>query len=139
MDMKDGQEQQYYEDASRRQYGAARKIICLVFCLIGLVFLFLGLCFYFEDVTGDDGFPIAYVFAPMGLFWLVLGLILYAFLPRQGNYEHFKTRVERGAILNTNEMALQAAMLQKKTEELEARVTALEKEIKNTREDGRFI
>ena len=113
MDRENDSDKAYFEEASRKQYKETRKIVSLIFGLLGLLFLILGLCFYFSSVVDEDGTPLGYVFVPVGLFLLILGLGLFLFLPREGNYERFKARVDKGAILDTNEMAVQAAILQK--------------------------
>jgi len=135
MDRENDSDKAYFEEASRKQYKEARKIVSLIFGLLGLLFLILGLCFYFSSVVDEDGTPLGYVFVPVGLFLLILGLGLFLFLPREGNYERFKARVDKGAILDTNEMAVQAAILQKRIEKLEERVGALEKEKSSERAD----
>lgn len=135
MTQENASEKAYFEEASRKQYKESRKIVSLVFALIGLIFLVLGLCFYFNGVMDEDGTPLGYVFAPIGLVFLILGLGLFLFLPKEGNYERFKARVDKGAILDTNEMAVQTAILQRKIEKLEERITALENERKNDHAD----
>lgn len=123
-------ERKQYEQTSERQYHLARKIQTLVFCSIGLLFLVLAAVLYGAGAVDEKGFSPAYIFAPMGAFWVLLGAILYFVLPKKGNYDRYQARVQKGNITNTNDMAMMLSLQQKRIEALENRIAELEKKSK---------
>lgn len=125
-------EKERFEELSNKSLKRQRKIMLLVFGLIGIIFLILGLCLLAADVRDEDGFLVGIVFAPMGALFLILGIILFFAMPKQYTYEKFKKRHEKYGIYSWDDVYLMFNMQQAKIETLEKRIEQLENKNKST-------
>lgn len=124
-------EKERFEKLSAKQLKMSRKIMLLIFGMIGGIFLILGIIFLLCDVTDNEtGINIGVIFAPIGAFYILLGAIIGAVLPKSYNYEKYKKRIEKYGAYNYYDISSVVSLYQAKTEMLEERVTALEDEVR---------
>lgn len=117
-----------FEQTTGKQLRAAKKILLLVYGIIGVVFLILALILFLLDVRDpENGILIASIFAPIGGFFLLVGIILYAVMPRKMNYEKYEKRCEKYGVQNLYAISAELSLLREQVKELEEKITALER------------
>lgn len=117
-----------FEQTTGKQLRVAKKILLLVYGILGAVFLILALILFLLDVRDpENGIPIAAIFAPIGGFFLLVGIILYAVMPRKMNYEKYEKRCEKYGVQNIYSISAELSLLREQVKELEEKITALER------------
>lgn len=122
--MKSKKEQ--FEEISEKTQRYTKRTLLLVFGIIGVIFLILALIFFLCDVRDEEGTVMSLIFAPMGGFYVLVGLILYAVLPNRANYEKYEKRYRRFGMMSTYDMVVELQMLREEVNELQKKVKALE-------------
>jgi tellurite resistance protein TehA-like permease len=123
----DNNKKQIFEETTKKQLKYSKKVFLLIYGLIGIIFLILALVLYLLGVKDEDGFTLSIIFAPMGAFWLLLGIILYFALPKKYNYDRFEKRVKRWGFINYFEISATVEAQKEKIKELEERISSLER------------
>ena len=118
-----------FEEATEKQLRTSRKIFLLVYGIIGIVFLALALVMAFWDVRDpEDGVPLAVIFAPIGGFFLILGIVLYAVMPKRLSYEKYEKRCAKYGVQNIYAMSAELAALKEQMAEIEQKLSELEQQ-----------
>ena len=118
-----------FEEATEKQLRTSRKIFLLVYGIIGIVFLALALVMAFCDVRDpEDGVPLAVIFAPIGGFFLILGIVLYAVMPKRLSYEKYEKRCAKYGVQNIYAMSAELAALKEQMAEIEQKLSELEQQ-----------
>jgi len=114
-------EKQIFDEMQEKQSALAKKLILGVLGGIGVLFAVIGIVF----VSLGGGFhEVGVVFSIVGTAMLVLGVILFLVIPTKYNYDKYKSYVKKSGGVNVYEMYA-------KIDELEERISALEKELNN--------
>ena len=74
----------------------------------------------------ENGLPLAVIFAPIGGFFLLLGILLYAVMPRKMNYEKYEKRCEKYGVQNVYAISAELSLLREQVRELEEKLAELE-------------
>lgn len=118
-----------YEKQYEKQAKVAKKVILITFGIIGGIFFVVGIFLLAFSVADETGFSVGFVFLPMGIFFLLLGIILYAVIPTKGNYERFKKNMNRFGYTNPIYLSAQNQLLESRISRLEEKNKSLEKRI----------
>lgn len=125
----DQKEKEIYEKVTEKQYKYASKVFLLVFGIIGLIFLLVGIITLALGVTDEEGFLVGIIFAPMGGFFLLMGLVIFLIFKKTANYAFYKRNREK--YMNSNpyfcqygviELMAKVEVLTERVEELEAKL-----------------
>lgn len=117
-----------FEEVTGKQLRTTKKILLLIYGIIGIVFLIIALILFLLDVRDpEDGILLAVIFAPLGGFFLLLGLILYAVMPRKMNYEKYEKRCEKYGVQNVYAIQTELSLLREQVKELEEKIAELER------------
>jgi len=118
-----------FEETTGKQLRTTKRVLLLVYGIIGVAFLILALVLFLLDVRDpEDGIPLAVIFAPLGGFFLLLGAILYAVMPRKINYEKYEKRCEKYGVQNVYAISAELSLLRERVKELEEKIAELEKQ-----------
>ena len=116
-----------FEETTGKQLRTTRKILLLVYGIIGAVFLIAALVLFLLDVRDpENGLPLTVIFAPIGGFFLLLGILLYAVMPRKMNYEKYEKRCEKYGVQNVYAISAELSLLREQVRELEEKLAELE-------------
>lgn len=119
-------EKELFESISGKQLKYAKLTFLLTFGIIGAIFLILALILFLCGVRDETGLMPSVIFAPMGAFWLLLGVILWFALPKTYNYEKYKKRAAKWGSYNYYDMYIELELQKAKTAALEERISELE-------------
>ena len=75
----------------------------------------------------ENGLPLAVIFAPIGGFFLLLGIFLYAVMPRRMSYEKYEKRCEKYGVQNVYAMSAELSLLREQVRVLEEKLAGLER------------
>lgn len=122
-------EKELYEEASKKQAKVARKVLVTVFSVLGGIYLLIGIIALLisEDLETSI---VGYVFGGLGLMFIMLGVVLFLVLPKQGNYERYKKNINNYGYLNSYTLSTKIQMLDEENRELKEKIEYLEKKIK---------
>ena len=124
-------EKEKFEEVTKKQLKGARTALTSVFCIMGGIFLVMGIVLLALGIVDEEGFQVGIVFAPMGLFFMILTVILNLTLPKSYSYEAYKKRLEKFGAQNYYDQSVATALLDARVKELEERVEELEYKIRN--------
>ena len=80
------EEKEIYLSEYRRNSKIARRTLLAVFCSVGMALVLLSLVFFLMKVKDEeDGIELWIVFLPMAILFIVLGIILFFSIPKEGN------------------------------------------------------
>ena len=119
-----------YDEVMQKQNRYFRRVFLLIFGVIGLLFVVMGSTLWICGVQDEDGFMPGVFFTPFGLFFLLLGTLVY-FLSKHeswNSYERYLARTEKQGYVNTNDLYITLALQEKRIEALEQEVTRLRAE-----------
>lgn len=119
-----------YEELARKQMSYVRRVFLLVFGFLGGIFAVMGGVLLLCKVADEDGTMVGIVFLPMGLVFLLFGVILYfcAGHTSWDSYERYLSRVERQGYVSSTDLYVTVAMQQERIEALEREVERLRTE-----------
>ena len=91
----------------------------------------MGLVLIACDIRdAENGVLVGIIFAPLGAFFILLGLTLRFAVPRTYNYENYKKRMEKyGYYVSTYDMYITVALQEERIAELEKKVKELEERL----------
>lgn len=125
---KEEEEKKTYDQFYEKQSKISRIIFLSTFGGLGGIFVLLGVLMFVFSIVDEDGFNPGIVFLPMGAFFVLLGIVLYLVIPKKGNYERYKKRVNRYGYDAFNLMA-SCKILEVKVKRLEEENKSLEKRL----------
>lgn len=122
---------EFFEKVSEKQLKYAKKTMLLIFILIGAMFLIMGLVLIACNVRDEEnGVLVGVILAPIGAFFILLGLALRFVVPKAYNYENYKKRMEKyGYYVSTYDMYITVALQEERIAELEKKVKELEERL----------
>lgn len=123
-------ESELFEKKYEQQMKLIKKVWLAAFGISGGMFLIIGILLYALYMSAD-GFNIGFVFIPLGLFLLLLGIILYAVVPTKGNYERYKKNLSRYDYMEPMSLSIKSQLLESRIAYLENKIEALEKKLEN--------
>ena len=99
--------------------------------LAASLFLIMGLVLIAYDIRdAENGVLVGIIFAPIGAFFMILGLTLRFAVPKTYNYENYKKRMEKyGYYVSTYDMYITVALQEERIAELEKKVKELEERL----------
>lgn len=123
------EEKEIYLSEYRRNSKIARRTLLAVFCSVGMALVLLSLVFFLMKVKDEeDGIELWIVFLPMAILFIVLGIILFFAIPKEGNYEKFKKYMDKPSYFQANGKTFYL-FLRKKIEHLELENEDLRKRV----------
>ncbi|MDE6414012.1 MAG: hypothetical protein K2K48_01230 [Anaeroplasmataceae bacterium] len=128
-------EEQKYQELYQKQTRISRIALLAVFLPMGLIFAVSGIGFLLGGSEADS--ETGFVFLGCGVFFVVLGLILYFVIPKKGNYQRYKTNVEKRGGLNLFDLSIRVGLFEDKIKSLELENKALEKRIEELERKNR--
>lgn len=125
-------EEQLFREKYKKQVAMTKRLLLIIFGTLGAVFAVLGALFIAFNIADEEGVLVGWIFMPMGLFWLFLGLIMYFVIPDGDriNYDKFRKRVEKYGGYDTNYLATMVEVERGQIKELQDRVISLEAQVK---------
>lgn len=128
------QEAEAFQKIANSQAKVAKKLVLTIFSIIGTVFLIIGIFLILFDVRDEEsGLLIGIVFAPIGVFYALLGLVIYKLIPdnKVYNYQKIKENSQKfGFAGNSYSYSIMLA----KIDTLEKKVSKLEEELNNLKD-----
>lgn len=119
-----------FNEKMDRQMRLSRRLMLLIYGIIGLVFLIMGAVFLIVGIKDEEsGMNPGMIFAPMGGFFVLLGVILYAVMPKKFDAEKAKRRAAGGRV-NYYDSVWMMTMQQTELEMLKERVDELEDDVR---------
>ncbi len=125
---KEEKEKRVFEETYSKQSKAAKKVMTIVFGILGAVFLVAGIIMFCFRSYDEELIISSLVFIFLGALYLVLGLIFKKVIPEKIDFEKYKKRKEKYGYSDTTSLSIQVGVLEKKIEELEERIEQLEKD-----------
>lgn len=125
---KEKQEQEKFQELYKKQLRISRITLLATILPMGIVFIILSIIFLITFTEGDDIIG-GYVFLGVGVFCSSIAIILYFAIPKQGNYERYKRRVQRFGGLNQFDLHISVKLLEDKVKHLEEDNQSLRKRI----------
>lgn len=120
-------EREIYEQSYVKQAKTSKRILLIVFGLLGLLFLAGGIVLLSLGIVDEEGFNPGFVFVPIGGCFLLVAIIC-AFIPvkpTHASYDKFKSRTSKyGYYMNSYDITIKIEMLEKRVEELEKQVNS---------------
>ncbi len=120
-------EREIYEQSYVKQAKTSKKILLIVFGLLGLLFLAGGIVLLSLGIVDEEGFNPGFVFVPIGGCFLLVAIIC-AFIPVKptpASYDKFKSRTSKyGYYMNSYDLMIKLEMLEKRVEELEKKANS---------------
>ncbi len=123
---KEAEEKKVYDQFYEKQSKIARIVLLSTFDGLGGLFVLLGILMFALSIVDEEGFNPGIVFLPMGAFFILLGIILFLAIPKKGNYERYKKRVNRYGYYNAFNFMVSNKILEAKVQKLEEENKALE-------------
>ena len=122
-------EEQKYQELYQKQSKTSRIALLAVFLPMGLIFVFFGIGFLLGDPKNESETGI--VFLACGLFFALLGIIFYFVIPKKGNYQRYKTIVNKRGGLNLFDLSIRVGLLDERMKKLELENQTLTKRIED--------
>lgn len=120
-------EARVYQEFTNRQLRVSKNVFLATFNVLGGVFLILGAVFAALKSYNSELFIAGIVFVCMGAGFLLLGLLIYAILPKTQttDYEKFLKRIDKYGLISMYDVAAMLAIQQAKIELLEKEIEEL--------------
>lgn len=122
----DDDKRRNFEELSSKQMKIAKTTFLATFGGLGGVFAILGIILMLCKVVDEDGTNVGFVFAVLGLFFILIGIIIALLMPKKYNYDMYKKRLEKYGSVDIYSLNLTIQMQEKRIEQLEERIKALE-------------
>lgn len=129
---KEVMEEKKFQELYEKQAKIARFVLLIVMGSLGFFFIVFGIiALCIENPLEPELLPLGIVFTSLGGFFLVLGLLLFFVIPKKGNYERYKKRVNRLGGLNFFDMNLRIEFLEDRVKKLEEENDTLKRRIES--------
>ncbi|MDE6047412.1 MAG: Got1/Sft2-like family vesicle transport protein [Anaeroplasmataceae bacterium] len=128
-------EEQKYQELYQKQTKISRVALLAVFLPMGLIFVVSGIGFLLG--SSEEDLETAFVFLGCGVFFVVLGLVLYFAIPKKGNYQRYKSNVEKRGGLNLFDLSIRVGFLDERVKKLELENQELTKRIEDMERNHR--
>lgn len=123
-------EEKKYQELYQKQIKTLKVTFLIVFGILGFIFLLLGIIFLITQEEDPELLPIGIVFTCMGVVYLLLAILFHFCLPKKGNYEKYKKRINRYGGINLFNMNLKVELLEERVSKLEEENDDLKRQIK---------
>lgn len=113
----ENKEKEMFDEMQAKQAKLAKKLLLIMFVIFGIIFAIIGIiCVCLDGSVYKD---MASTFLPTGVFFIILGIVLYFVIPTKYNYEKYKARAKKYGVPNIYELNSKILELEKRIEELE--------------------